>query len=371
MCRVPQTANGKILRSSKYHSIHLCNFGIFFEVKSEEVSPLGLVISSLQLVSTHEAAAILSGSLLLGSSLATAEDALNRFLHHETSPDVFPYPDRMDLSSPPLSSSMLPSFQLRNIRPSSSTSPRASQSDLESSSSHEHLIEITAPEYDSTVSDHPEATLKYVDEDDGEVVTVGSRPRMFACHTNIRIQVGTSLELSERLREPIPKALERAQLYHLFDIDRKEHIVNIWQSFAERTTEVHSKDHLNESEFHRSSIQIQAFKPWGQDRRVSSVLHGTASEHVSHGFKYDEADDRHIHYIRACNPPQLQPYELRKYNSTKAPWEARYPFTLTSTYDQDVDVDKNAAAAIPLTREGKRKVSRVLDTPRIGNAFLG
>ena len=266
---------------------------------------------------------------------------------------------------------MLPSFQLRNIKSSSSTSPRASQSDLESSSNHEHLIEITAPEYDSTVSDHPEATLKYVDDDDGEVVTVGSRPRMFACHTNIHIQVGTSLELSERLREPIPKALERTQLYHLFDIDRKERIVNIWQSFAERTAEVHSKEHLNESELHRSSIQIQAFKPWGQDRKVSPVLHQTAPEDVNHGFKYDEADDRRKHYFRACSPLQLQPYELRKDTSIKAPSKARYPFTLTSRYDQDVDVDKNATAAIPLTQEGKRQVSRVLDTSRIGNTFPG
>ena len=266
---------------------------------------------------------------------------------------------------------MLPPFQLRNIKPSSSTSPRASQSLLESSSSHEHLVEITAPEYDSTVSDHPEATLKYVDDDDGEVVTVGSRPQLFTYHTNIPIQVGTSLELSERLREPIPKALERAQLYHLFDIDRKEHIVNIWQSFAERTAGVHNKEHLNGLEFHRSSIQTQAIKPWGQDRKVNPVLHRIAPEHVNHGFKYDEADDRRQYYFRACDPPQLQSYELRKDTSIKAPSEARYPFTLTSRYDQDVDVGKNATAAIPLTREGTRQVSRVLDTSRIGNTFPG
>ena len=58
---------------------------------------------------------------------------------------------------------MLPPFHIRNLQPSSL--PKASR---------DTLVRITAPCYDETISSHPAATLKYFDEDDGDVITVGS-----------------------------------------------------------------------------------------------------------------------------------------------------------------------------------------------------
>ena len=34
------------------------------------------------------------------------------------------------------------------------------------------VVQLSAPEYDNTVSNHPEAALMYLDEDDGETITV-------------------------------------------------------------------------------------------------------------------------------------------------------------------------------------------------------
>lgn len=48
---------------------------------------------------------------------------------------------------------MLPAFHIRNLQPS--------------------LVRIDAPCYDESINSHPAATLKYYDEDDGDLITVG------------------------------------------------------------------------------------------------------------------------------------------------------------------------------------------------------
>ena len=64
---------------------------------------------------------------------------------------------------------MLPPFKIRNLRHSSSSPPSTRAS---SACSREPLVRISAPEYDQTVSRHPDATLKYIDDDDCDVITV-------------------------------------------------------------------------------------------------------------------------------------------------------------------------------------------------------
>lgn len=56
--------------------------------------------------------------------------------------------------------SMLPKFHVRNLRSSS-----------QPSKSRDSLVLISAPTYDTTISDHPAAALKYRDED-GDDITV-------------------------------------------------------------------------------------------------------------------------------------------------------------------------------------------------------
>ncbi|KAI9680880.1 MAG: hypothetical protein M1817_004320 [Caeruleum heppii] len=79
---------------------------------------------------------------------------------------------------------MLPPFKIRHLRVAQI--PSASGTGPSINWTQDAVVEIAAPEYDALVSRHPEASLSYFDEDDGELITVG-----------------TSLELSQRLDEPV------------------------------------------------------------------------------------------------------------------------------------------------------------------------
>ena len=68
---------------------------------------------------------------------------------------------------------MLPPFRVRKLGRSTSTAARASHSST-LVPNDDPLLCITAPQYDSTISDHPDAKLRYVDDDDGEIVTVSA-----------------------------------------------------------------------------------------------------------------------------------------------------------------------------------------------------
>lgn len=62
---------------------------------------------------------------------------------------------------------MLPSFRVRTLQPTAS--PGLGRSRSNEFNAH---VQITAPEYDKTLRVCPEASLKYLDEEDGEIVTV-------------------------------------------------------------------------------------------------------------------------------------------------------------------------------------------------------
>ena len=69
---------------------------------------------------------------------------------------------------------MLPSFRIRNLRrPGSPPNRQLSVAVPKLSKSRDAVIRMSGAEYDSTIRDRPEATLKYFDDDDGEIVTVG------------------------------------------------------------------------------------------------------------------------------------------------------------------------------------------------------
>lgn len=66
---------------------------------------------------------------------------------------------------------MLPPFKIRDLRPSSRSSPQPICDATVGANSHDAIVRISAPEYDFTVSRHPEAILKYFDEDDCDTIT--------------------------------------------------------------------------------------------------------------------------------------------------------------------------------------------------------
>ena len=97
------------------------------------------------------------------------------------------------------------------------------------------LVRVSAPGYDKTISSNSAARLKYQDEDDGAIITVGS-----------------STELVQRLEEPVPQKprgapqssrnpmsiatlLAESQQtppslsHHIFDIEDREEVRKLWQ----------------------------------------------------------------------------------------------------------------------------------------------
>ncbi|TPR10025.1 TIGR00730 family protein [Aspergillus niger] len=125
---------------------------------------------------------------------------------------------------------MLKPFQIRDLHGSPSHTPAevplASTQPLtrepSSPRARRGIVQLSAPQYDDLASNHPRARLTYVDDDDGEIITVGS-----------------SLELSQRLDEPIDPATAHdpmpqaaiSEPMHLFDIRRSNSITELWKKF--------------------------------------------------------------------------------------------------------------------------------------------
>jgi hypothetical protein len=73
---------------------------------------------------------------------------------------------------------MLPPFRIRHLKASDNPSGPDLGDDFLSSPVYrdeDAVIAISEPDYDSLIISHPEAALTYLDEDDGEIITVSSR----------------------------------------------------------------------------------------------------------------------------------------------------------------------------------------------------
>ncbi|KAL8674773.1 MAG: hypothetical protein Q9168_000857 [Polycauliona sp. 1 TL-2023] len=90
------------------------------------------------------------------------------------------------------------------------------------------LVSFDTSEYDELIAKCPSAALKYVDNDDGELIRLGS-----------------SLELAQRLQDPAPprKCANWAATahdspllsqYHTFDIDYHPDVIVLWISYVEK-----------------------------------------------------------------------------------------------------------------------------------------
>ncbi|KAL4739502.1 hypothetical protein BDV11DRAFT_187548 [Aspergillus similis] len=78
------------------------------------------------------------------------------------------------------------------------------------------LVQITAADYDEIAYIHPQARLSYLDDDDGDIITVGS-----------------SLELAQRLDEPASPNTNTGfpSTIHIFDIRRTKPVTDIWKRY--------------------------------------------------------------------------------------------------------------------------------------------
>lgn len=105
-------------------------------------------------------------------------------------------------------------------RPSSPLLPPFGIRDLNGPEAAPGVIQITGRQYNTTIRSQPDATLRYVDDDDGELITVGS-----------------SFELQQRLDEPFkrparpfPSSLSNEnQMMHIFDIQKSAGSLAVWR----------------------------------------------------------------------------------------------------------------------------------------------
>ncbi|KAI1608697.1 hypothetical protein EDD36DRAFT_447593 [Exophiala viscosa] len=94
------------------------------------------------------------------------------------------------------------------------------------------VVQVTSTQYDSTVKSQPDATLSYVDDDDGEIITVGS-----------------SFELGQRLDEPVkhsnlyaipalrvPNDSTPNRMMHIFDIKHTNATLAEWREHEAYTS---------------------------------------------------------------------------------------------------------------------------------------
>ncbi|KAL4956476.1 hypothetical protein BDW69DRAFT_158584 [Aspergillus filifer] len=81
------------------------------------------------------------------------------------------------------------------------------------------LVQVAAADYDEIAYTNPQARLTYLDEDDGDIITIGS-----------------SLELAQRLDEPPSQATDTdfPSTIHLFDIRRRQSITDLWKRFEHK-----------------------------------------------------------------------------------------------------------------------------------------
>ncbi|MCJ1356215.1 MAG: hypothetical protein MMC33_006209 [Icmadophila ericetorum] len=141
-------------------------------------------------------------------------------------------------------------FRVRNLRRPASPSSQAPGS-LSRPESRGTVCVVTGREYHTNAIQRPETRLRYYDDEDGELVTVGS-----------------SLELMSRLREPIRRRTEAPRLVkptevviseepsspvsrpispdlHVFEIETRGDSQKIWDEIAQRTKELQQDQNVS------------------------------------------------------------------------------------------------------------------------------
>ncbi|KAJ6115695.1 hypothetical protein N7523_006112 [Penicillium sp. IBT 18751x] len=115
------------------------------------------------------------------------------------------------------------------------------------------VVQVSATDYDDIATSHPRARLAYIDYEDDEQITVGS-----------------SLELSERLDEPVDInerlestkiSREGAEPMHLFDIHRSNSVIELWKRFENTANEApkaaEMTSNISTTAEHINNVQIE------------------------------------------------------------------------------------------------------------------
>ena len=98
------------------------------------------------------------------------------------------------------------------------------------------LVRVSAPGYDKTISDNSAARLKYHDEDDGAIITVGSSTELVQRLEEPVQQKRRGAPQSSRNPMSIATLLAESQqtppslTHHIFDIEDREEVRKLWQN---------------------------------------------------------------------------------------------------------------------------------------------
>lgn len=107
--------------------------------------------------------------------------------------------------------------------------PPFSIRDLFEHSSEPSLISITAGQYRSTLESQPDAFLRYIDDDDGELVMIGS---VYELEEKLQEEVKSD---ATSVRNPLD-----GELVHVFDIARSRASLARWRDYQGRSSEYFS-----------------------------------------------------------------------------------------------------------------------------------
>ncbi|PGH18652.1 hypothetical protein AJ80_04399 [Polytolypa hystricis UAMH7299] len=157
------------------------------------------------------------------------------------------------------------------------------------------VVQVSADEYDRTISENPEATLTYVDEEDE------------------RVTVGSSMELAQRLDEPVqlPYSLSNPTYQHsddthelsrmhIFDIQRTNSALNTWRTFEKRTTAELNALNRGPSSLAQSPKEDLLQGELDNDINDSGICVFVGSMKL---LAQEEDEDPRDHWFRLCNPP--------------------------------------------------------------------
>ncbi|KAI9891627.1 MAG: hypothetical protein M1814_002561 [Vezdaea aestivalis] len=268
---------------------------------------------------------------------------------------------------------MLPPFQVRNLRgavvASDSTPSPVEGDNIQSSHG---TVQITAPFYDNLIGDHPEAVLQYMDDDDGEIITVGS-----------------SNELSQRLEEPVGPAprqprsrpsrrrsgraasgagISISSPYHMFDVDRSSSkALGLWRELEQATrpsTSAWPKDMARDMGKVLHDEEIEASKEEKPGPQADSKIEIDVSDDMTRlqELQRDHSSDR-LRYYKATNPPQAELWTrpaLGDYYTTVLQDNASLLHGFNTGLQQIKPAGQNAQSLADikgLTEEGKRQAA--------------
>ncbi|KAJ5835139.1 Nucleotide-binding alpha-beta plait [Penicillium robsamsonii] len=140
---------------------------------------------------------------------------------------------------------MLKPFQIRNLRVPTEHQPEQPADSRTSSG----VVQISATDYDDLASKHPRARLTYMDDDDDETITVGSALELSQC-------LEEPLDLNAQL-ESVEHSLDDISPMHIFDIRRSNSVTELWKRFEDNIPKQGTADDKNDTQATSKAIVLE------------------------------------------------------------------------------------------------------------------